>query len=245
MKQMAVIQHTYTEFLGQLEAQLEKREIGFSYYRMAVGDAMPSSAMHFDGLFVLGGSHPNADREACPWLDDELRLIGVYEKARRPAVGIGFGGLSVAAVHGAELSTEPFHNAYWTTAHATQAGADDQLAQAVDGRQVLVLYNGSATLPEGLDPIVVDDEGNWLAIRPTETTYGLLFRPEMKPGMLEDLVMEDDRETPENLGELMSEARNRWSDMQDVTDRVAVALVSELQLMQERRKTPVFSLKVE
>ncbi|MFO8154531.1 MAG: type 1 glutamine amidotransferase [Pseudomonadota bacterium] len=245
MQKLAVIQHTYTEFLGQLEDQLEKRGIGFNYYRMAVGDVLPSSALQFDGLFLLGGGHPNVDETHCPWFPDEINLIGVYEKAGRPVVGMGFGGLSVAAAHGAELSAEPFHNAYWTTARLTEAGRGDAVAESVDGRRVLVLYNGSAVLPDDVEPLLVDDDGNWLLIRPAPLTYGLLFRPEMKPGMLEDLVMEDDRETPENLGELMIEARSNWADMQDVTDQLAVALVGKLDLMHERHKAPVFSLKVE
>ncbi len=245
MQKLAVIQHTYAEFLGQLEGQLEKRGIGFNYYRMAVGDALPASALQFDGLFVLGGSHPNVDEENCPWFADEIRLIGGYEKAGRPVVGMGFGGLSVAAAHGASLSAEPFHNAYWTTARLTDAGRGDAVAESVAGRRVLVLYNGSAELPDGIEPLLVDEEGRWLLIRPAEQTYGLLFRPEMKPGMLEDMVMEEDREAPENLGELMMEARTHWADMQDVTDQLVVALVGTLDLMHERRKAPVFSLKVE
>ena len=85
----------------------------------------------------------------------------------------------------------------------------------------------------------------WLAIRPDENTYGLLFRPEMKPGMLEDIIMEDGHNPPPNIGELLGEARMNWGEMQEVTDKVVVALVSELGLMRERRKTPIFSLKVE
>ena len=106
------------------------------------------------------------------------------------------------------------------------------------------MYNGKVDLPEGIEPIIVDDAGNWLAIRPDALTYGILFRPEIKPGMIEDMIMEQNRPLPENIGELLSEARMNWVDMQVTMDKVVVALVTALDLMKERRKMPVFSLNV-
>lgn len=245
MKYYAVLQHTYSEFLGLIESQLEKRDIGFNYIRPFVGQAVPGSAMQFDGLFVLAAAAPTSDPDDCPWSEDEKQLIEIFRKAKRPVVGIGHGALLIAEMEGGKPSDEPFHNAYWTTAHATEAGKNDALAQTVDGREVLVMYNGSVELPDGMDPILVDDQGRWLAIRPDELTYGLLFRPELKPGMIEDMIMEEGRETPDDIGDLLSAARERWDEMQDLNDHVIVALVKELDLMQERRKPPVFSLKVE
>lgn len=245
MKTFCVVQHTYSEFLGLIEGQLEKRDIGFNYFRPFVGQALPGAALQFDALFLLAGAYPTLEEEACPWVDDEKNLIRVFQKAKRPVVGIGFGGLLVAEVAGATPSEEPFHTLRWATAHATEAGKDDALAQAVDGQRVLVWYNGSAELPEGLEPIVVDEEGRWLAIRPDELTYGILFRPELKPGMIEDAIMEAGRLTPDDIGEYLESAREHWDEMQRTTDKIIVALVKELDLMQERRKAPVFNLKVE
>lgn len=245
MKSFAVVQHTYSEFLGLIETQLEKRDIGFLYFRPFVGQDLPGSAGQFDALFLLGGAQPATARDLYPWLDDELRLIGIFRQAQRPVVGIGLGGMLVAEHQGARLSAEPFHQAYWTTAHKTAAGEGDALAEAADGRPVLVMVNGSAALPTGLEPILVDDDGRWLAIRPDTLTYGLLFRPELKPGMIEDMVMEAKRPTPDNIGELLAQARQEWTHMQALTDQVVVALVKELDLMTERRKPPVFRLNVQ
>ncbi|QKT04572.1 GMP synthase [Ectothiorhodospiraceae bacterium 2226] len=245
MKRYSVIQNTYSEFLGLIETQLEKRDIGFNYLRPFVDQALPASALQFDGLFVLAGSKPPTDAEGHAWLGDALHLIQVYQKAKRPVVGIGLGGQLVARVAGGEAHAEPYHRSYWTTAHATEAGKDDPLAQAVDGRRVLIISNGRVTLPGGVEPLVVDDDGEWLVIRPNELTYGMLLRPEMKPGMIEDMIMEEDRDTPDNIGELLETARAEWGGMQEMTDQVVVALVKGLDLMHERRKAPVFSLKVE
>lgn len=244
MKQFLVVQHTFSEFLGSIENQLESRDIGFAYQRPFLDQQLPGSAHQFDALWSLGGAYPVSDRDNCPWIDDELRLIGLFRHARRPIVGIGFGGLLAAAYEGGLSHEEPEHQAYWTTAHATAAGKDDPLANAVDGRTVLVMCNGSVDLPAGLEPVVVDDRGQWLAIRPEPLTYGMLFRPELKPGMLEDMIMEEGRPVPENMGDLLEEARRQWPNMQETRDRVVAALVTALDLMQERRKRPVFRLNV-
>ena len=245
MKHYLVIQHTYSEFLGLIEKQLEHRDIGFSYYRPFTGQDLPGNAGQFDGVFFLAGAYPTTDEEHNPHVEGEINLIQIFQKTDRPVVGIGMGGLLVAQAAGGVPSAEPMHTAKFVTAHKTAAGEGDELAEAMDGRKVLVMYNGSVALPEGLEPVLVDDDGNWLAIRPEKHTYGILFRPEMKPGMLEDIIMEDGHNPPDHIGELLGEARMEWGGMQETTDLVVVALVKALDLMKERHKMPVFSLKVE
>ena len=242
MKKFFVMQHSYAEFLGPIEKQLESRDIGFQYQRPFLGHDLPASAPQHDALWLLGGAYPITDVEACPWLPQEFRLMEYFRRVGRPMVGIGFGGLLVAQLAGGEAHAEPYFNAYWTTARKTAAGAQDPLAAAVDGREVLVMYNGRVDLPEGLDPILVDDDGRWLAVRPDAASYGLLFRPEIKPGMIEDMIMEDNRPLPDHIGDLLQQARERWPVMQQTTAQIALALVSALDLMTERRKMPVFAL---
>jgi len=245
MKNYAVIQHNYSEYLGAIEHQLELRDIGFSYFRPFVGQDLPGTAVHFDALFILAASWPLAEREKNPWVEAERRLVDIFLKADRPVVGIAYGGQLLAHHFGGEARPEPLHQAYWTRAHATEAGRGDPLAQAVDGRHVLVMVHGDVALPPGVEPILVDDEGRWIAARPHADAYALLFRPELKPGMLEDMVMEAGREVPEHIGELLAEFRARWDEAQETTDRVIVALVQALGLMKERKKPPVFHIKVE
>ncbi|WP_018953030.1 type 1 glutamine amidotransferase [Thioalkalivibrio sulfidiphilus] len=245
MKNYLVVQHTYSEFLGLVESQLEKRDIGFSYFRPFVGQELPGSAAQFDGLWLLGGAWPLTDEEHNPQVSDELNLIKVFQKAGRPIVGLGMGGQLVAMAAGGTPKAEPMHTAKFVTASKTTAGEGDPIAEELDGRRVLVMYNGDVDLPEGLEPILVDEDGHWLAVRPDPLSYGLLFRPEMKPGMLEDIIMEARHNPPPHIGELLGEARMEWSQMQETTALVLKGLVTGLSLMQERRKMPVFNLKVE
>lgn len=244
MKRFLVIQHTYSEFLGLIEKQLESRDIGFIYVRPFTGQAIPASALQHDSLWLLGGATPITDDEASPWLEDERRLLANFKQARRPVVGIGFGALLLVEAAGGVAFEEPYFNAYWTTARKTEAGRDDPVAKAVDGRKVLVMVNGRVELPAGIEPLVVDEAGNWLLVRPDALSYAMLFRPEIKPGMIEDMIMESSRPLPENVGELLEEAHAHWADTQAITAEVLLALVHALDLMRERHKAPVFSLNV-
>ncbi|AEK58975.1 GMP synthase [Acidithiobacillus caldus] len=245
MKHFAVIQHSYSEFLGTLEAQLEKRAISYSYFRVFLNQELPSSALTFDALFLLGGPMSPLETDKYPWLTQELQTIAAFRKADRPVVGFGLGGLLLAQYEGAQLQLEPYHNAYFTTAHLGPAGKGDVLAEAVAGRKVMVWAPGTAILPPGKEALLVDDAGRWIAFRPDSGSMSLLFRPEMKPGLIEDILMEEDREVPEHIGELLEEARRLWPEMQQTTDQTLVALVRELSLMSERRKPRVFALKVD
>jgi GMP synthase (glutamine-hydrolysing) len=244
MKHFLVIQHTYAEFLGTIEKLLESRDIAFTYQRPFTGQELPGNPLQYDSLWLLGGACPITDLAHCPWIPDELRLIAAFEKSRRPVIGFGFGGLLVAQAHGGTPFAEPLHSAYWTVARKTLAGAKDPVANAVDGKPVLVMINGRVDLPPDVEPLVVDEDGRWLAIRPTRLSYGLLFRPELKPGMIEDMIMEEGRDTPAHIGELLAAARENWEETQVNTAEVVHALFSALDLMTERRKMPVFPLHV-
>jgi GMP synthase-like glutamine amidotransferase len=243
MIRFLAVQHTFAEFLGALEPQFEARDIAFTYLRPVTGQDVFANALQFDSLWLLGGAYPVADAAHAPWVPDELKLVRAFERAQRPVVGLGFGAQVIAHAHGGAAALEPAHLAYWTVAHATDAGRDDPVAQAVDGRRVLVMANGTVAAPAGVEPLVVDDAGRWIALRPSRRTYALLFRPELKPGMIEDMIMEDDRPLPDDIGALIDEARANWGETQQTTHRVTAALVSALGLMDEARKAPTILLR--
>ncbi len=50
---------------------------------------------------------------------------------------------------------------------------------------------------------------------------------------------------PGDIDEIPATARMEWQGMQETTDRAIAAPVKEVDLMRERRKPPVFRLKVE
>jgi len=242
MKRFIAVQHSYSEFLGIIEKQLENRGIGFTYFRPFTGQSLPVSALQFDALWLLGGAHAPWDSAHVGWRQEEERLIQAFIRARRPIVGIGFGAQLLAMVLGAQAGEDTSPHAGWTTASSTAEGQGDPLAAALDGRRVLVAGYGRCDLPAGLAPLAVDGEGRWLMFR-RDLAVGMLCRPELTPGMIEDMIMEDGRELPDDISETLEQARELSAMQRDTTDRLLAALVSALDLMQERRKPPVFTIQ--
>ena len=79
----------------------------------------------------------------------------------------------------------------------------------------MVAYNGSAELPEGLRPIVMDHSGKWFAVRPHHQTHGPLFVPKaMKGAMSEGIVMESVQDPPDDIGQPLTRTRQTWDRMQ-------------------------------
>jgi GMP synthase-like glutamine amidotransferase len=242
MNRFLVVQHTYSEYLGPLEKQLESRGIGFTYVRPFTGQSLPASTLQHDALWLLGGAWPITDREHAPWLDDERRLVAVFQRARLPVLGLGFGALLLAEAAGGRARAEPAQRAYWTTARAGEGAAGDSVAAALSGRRVLVMASGRVELPASVSALAVDEDGDWIAFR-RDSVCGLLCRPELTPGVIEDMIMEEGRPLPENIGDVLETARMEWQDTRRTTDAVLAALVATLDLMRERRRMPVFALR--
>jgi GMP synthase (glutamine-hydrolysing) len=242
MKRFIAVQHSYSEFLGIIEKQLENRGIGFTYYRPFTGQSLPASALQFDALWMLGGAHAPWDEARVGWRQEEERLIHAFMRARRPVVGIGFGAQLLALTLGGRPGEETTSHAGWTKVQITAAGLEDPLAQAIAGRWVLVAGNGRCSLPEDIEPLAVDESGRWLLFR-RDLAVGMLCRPELTPGMIEDMIMEEDRELPDDISDTLMRARELSESHRETTDCLLAALVSTLDLMRERRKPPVFTIQ--
>ncbi|MFA9459852.1 type 1 glutamine amidotransferase [Thiohalorhabdus methylotrophus] len=246
MRQFFVIQHSHHEFLGTIEKQLEHREIGFVYIRPFLGQSVPGTPQDKDALFLLAGPMDPTEKDDFPYLTEEEFLAGQFLKNDQPVVGIGLGAQLLAEHYGGAASEDPELTAEFVTARKTEAGEGDALAEELDGQEVFLWHAGSVTLPEGVAPTLVDERDRWLAFRPHPMAYALLFRPEIKPGMIEDMVMED-RPCPEGVGNLLEYSRASWGAgrMQAVTDKVVMALVKELALMQPHaQEGPGYELNV-
>lgn len=244
MRRCLVIQSSYAEFLGSFERLLEDRHIGFNYCRPFLGEHVPVTALQHDALWVLGGPDRLNDPQAAPHHAAIGRLIGVFRRARRPVIGLGSGALLVALQAGGRVESAADEHACFVQARTTARGADDPVAAAADGRQVLLMHAGAVRLPAGVEPLLTTPAGDWLLARPDPTSYAMLPRFEMKPGMLEDMAMEEGRDMPEHIGGLIEEARARWDATEALARRLVAALIVELNLMHEHAKPAVIPVRV-
>lgn len=241
MKRFLVIQHSHSEFLGSFERLLEDRHIGFTYCRPFIGDHLPATAIQYDALMLLGGCARLDEPGLEQYRAEVFRVIAAFRRVQRPVVGFGYGALLVAMQCGGRAADCETWHASFVRARALGGGA---LAGAMEGEIVLSLHRGQVCLPGSAEVLARDESGDWLIARADPATYALRFRPEVKPGMLEDMVMEGSGDLPDHFADLIADAKVRWSDTESRAQRLFAALVSTLDLMRERPKPSVIPVRV-
>lgn len=229
MKQLCVIQHTETEYLGLIEDHLEGRNIRFTYHRpFAAGGALPATVEGHDGLVLLGGGpYGVVSGHLLPCLGAELRLAAGFLDAGLPVIGFGLGAivLSVAAGGGAEEAPLRF------TVERALATGPGLLGGLLPHSFPLASYlRDRPVLPPDAEILSTDADGRPLIFTVGASSIGILGHPGMKRGMAEDLVMEF-TETPDNTVEALEALASAQAEIAQSLTGLMVGLVDHARLM--------------
>ncbi|MDP2780266.1 hypothetical protein [Devosia sp.] len=229
MKQLCVIQHTETEYLGLIEDHLEGRNIRFTYHRpFAAGGTLPGTVEGYDGLVLLGGGpYGIVSGHLLPCLGAELRLAASFLEAGLPVIGFGLGAivLSVAAGGGAEEAPLRFR------VEQAQATGPDHLGGLLPRSFPLASYvRDRPVLPPDAEILSMDIDGKPLIFTVNTNSIGVLGHPGMKRGMAEDLVMEF-TETPDNTVEALEALGAAQAEIANCLTGLMVGLVDHTGLM--------------
>jgi GMP synthase-like glutamine amidotransferase len=194
MKHVSVIQHTQSEWLGQIEDHLEGRGIRFGYSRpFTTGGTIPEATVVGDGLILLGGGPWNArdssgpGARTLPTLDAEVRLARACLMLGKPVIGIGLGSqiLALAAEGGVEPSPLVL-----TVGEAVRV-MDGALGGLLPERFPNVVYMRDRPRPPDYASILaVDAEGHPALFQIGPNVFGFSGHPGVRRAMIEDLVME-------------------------------------------------------
>ena len=240
-----VLQHTQSEFLGQIEDHLEGRGIGFQYVRPFVsGGKVPGTAALTDGLILLGGGPWGAvSAPILPSLHDEIRLTRDFLNRKRPVVGIGLGAqiLCLAAGGGAEAADLALE-----VGEASRV-RDDALGGYLPERFPCAVYmRDRPVLPADAEMLAVDAAGRPAVFGLRGNCVGFIGHPGAKPGMMEDLLMETD-EGPADPGPALERLRAVQRQIEDALVPIMTGVMAVTGLMRplteaelaRRRPTPM------
>ena len=229
MKNLAVLQHTDSEYLGLMEDHFESRAIRFTYLRpFTPGAKLPGNAEGYAGLVMLGaGPRGVVSGDLLPSLAPELRLTADFLARDLPVIGIGLGAaiLAIAAGGGAEAAPLRCHVG---TARRT---APDALAGFLPEQYPLVTYLRDRPVPPANADILARDEAGEAALFQTGARgFGFLGHPGLKTAMIEDLVMEFD-DAPDDIAAALERIRAVQAALATALSEIMVGLVAATGLM--------------
>ena len=196
MKHVSVIQHTQSEWLGQIEDHLEGRGIRFGYFRpFTTGGTIPQVSVVGDGLILIGGGPWGtcAPAPILPTLDTEVRLARACLMLGKPVIGIGLGSqvLALAADGGTEAAP-------LALSVGTARACSDALGGLLPDTFPNVVYMRDRPRPPDYATILAKDEtGQPALFQIGPNAFGFTGHPGVRRAMIEDLIMEFDEAPPD------------------------------------------------
>lgn len=224
-----IIQHTDSEYLGLMEDHFEGRGIRFTYLRPHTSNGkLPSTAQHFDAIVFLGGGPWGAaGTNDLPTLQAEVAMAHECFALGIPQIGIGLGALIVAMGAGGKAEDAPLRfqvlDAVCQKDDALQGFMPETYPVAVYMRDRLVL-------PAYADVLAASADGEPLAFQLGEKALGFLGHPGAKRAMIEDLVMEFDV-SPEDIGSELDKLTRATPLLEDALVKMMTGIIKVTDLM--------------
>lgn len=235
-RNLYVIQHTDSEYLGRMEDHFEGRGIRFTYIRPHTTDGkLPPSARFVDGVIFLGGGPWGAGGERdLPSLSNEVALSHECFALGIPQIGIGLGALIVALGGGGEVTSAPLRFDVVTASRTS----DDALNGYMPEEFPVAYYlRDQLKLPAYADVLAAGPDGAPLVFQLGEMALGFVGHPGAKRAMIEDLIMEFE-ESPDDMSAALNELSQRVPEIEDALVAMMTGIIQVTGLMQPKSPTP-------
>jgi len=231
-RNLYVIQHTDSEYLGRMEDHFEGRGIRFTYIRPHTTDGkLPPSARFVDGIIFLGGGPWGAagDRDL-PSLADEVALSHECFALGIPQIGIGLGALIVALGGGGKAEKAPLR---FEMTEAVRCRDDALMGFMPETFPVAIYMRDRPLLPSYAEVLAADPAGQPLVFQLGKTTLGFLGHPGAKRAVIEDLVMEFE-ESPDDIAPGLEELSRKTPEIEDALVKMMTGIIKLTGLMQPK-----------
>jgi GMP synthase (glutamine-hydrolysing) len=142
------VRHVAFEDLGLLEPLVVSRGYQVRYHDAGVDRFDSATLLTPDLAIVLGGPIGVYERDAYPFIDDEIAAIGDRMAAEKPILGICLGAQMMAAALGARVAPGPVKEIGWAPLQLTADGRASVLAP-LRATPVLHWHGDNCELPAG------------------------------------------------------------------------------------------------
>ncbi len=225
MKHVSVIQHTQSEWLGQIEDHLEGRGVRFGYFRpFTTGGAIPQASVVGDGLILLGGGPWGtcAPSPLLPTLDTEVRLARACLMLGKPVIGIGIGSQILALAADGSAEAAPLA----LSVGEGRRVQDSALGGLLPERFPNVVYMRDRPIPPDYATVLaVDAHARPVLFQIGANAFGFTGHPGIRRAMIEDLIMEFD-EAPPNTAEALARLSSLGMAVDDALVPIMAGLIA-------------------
>lgn len=231
-RNLYVIQHTDSEYLGRIEDHLEGRGIRFTYIRPHTAEGkIPASARFVDGVVFLGGGPWGAAGvRDLPSLADEVALSHECFAMGIPQIGIGLGALILSLGCGGKVEPAPLR---FEVFEATRTRDDALNGFMPEHFPVSTYLRDAPVLPDYADVLATAPDGQPAVFQLGEMALGFIGHPGLKRAMVEDLIMEY-QESPDDIAPSLDALTRLTPQIEDALVMMMTGIIQITGLMQPK-----------
>ncbi|MGO9702902.1 MAG: glutamine amidotransferase [Xanthobacteraceae bacterium] len=187
-KTCLAVRHVAFEDLGLLGRLVAARGYGVRYHDAGVQPIDAETLLAPDLLIVLGGPIGVYERDAYPFIADEVAAITGRLAADKPMLGICLGAQLMAAALGASVAPGPVKEIGWAPLTLSSAGRKSVLAPLGE-TPVLHWHGDNCGLPSGCTHLASTRHCPVQAFMRAPWQLGLQFHLETEPARIESWLV--------------------------------------------------------
>jgi GMP synthase (glutamine-hydrolysing) len=182
------VRHVAFEDLGLLGPLIAARGYAVRYHDAGIEPFDAQGLAAPDLVVVLGGPIGVYERDAYPFIADEIAAIAARIAAEKPILGICLGAQMIAAALGARVAPGPAKEIGWAPVTLTPAGHASVLAP-LGTAPVLHWHGDNCELPAGCECLASTPHCPVQAFARTPAQLALQFHLETEPARFENWLV--------------------------------------------------------
>jgi GMP synthase (glutamine-hydrolysing) len=188
IKKCLAVRHVAFEDLGLLSPLVAARGYGVRYHDAGVQPIDAETLLAPDLLIVLGGPIGVYERDAYPFIADEIAAIAARLQADKPMLGICLGAQMMATALGAGVAPGPVKEIGWAPLTLTSEGRASALCPL--GTIPILHWQGdNCELPKGCTRLASTQHCPVQAFMRTPSQLALQFHLETEPARFESWLV--------------------------------------------------------
>ena len=230
IKKCLAIRHVAFEDLGVLGPLVSARGFGVRFHDAGVQPFAAETLLAPDLVIVLGGPIGVYERDAYPFIADEIAAIAARLNADKPILGICLGAQMMAAALGARVAPGPAREIGWAPLTLTADGQKSILAP-LGATPVLHWHGDNCDLPTGCTRLASTLHCPVQAFARAPTQLALQFHLETEPARFESWLVGHTVELGKagiDPRELRAQARTQGPATREIGQKVLAAWLDKV-----------------